>query len=605
MKLNLFPAPRNISVKQSRVDLAQASWIVLPQGCSRRLRERVQESAASIGQALNKLIRVAPAAPQLGEVLLEIRLGGKKQSEQGFALTLSASKRQLVAGGEAGAFYGMLAVAQLIEQFGLTPPALTISDAPDFAARGVMLDVSRCKVLTMESCKQLIDRFAGMRLNQVQLYIEHTFAFSEHQAVWHDASPFTHEEILELDQFCADRYIELVPNFNSFGHFGRWLRHPEYRPLGECPENPATDCLAPNQASIKFLEGLYDEYLPNFSSTTLNVGCDETWELGKGRSKARAAKSSTTAVYLDFIKQIHKLCAKKGRRMQFWGDIILHQPELIKELPKNILALNWGYEADHPYDKQCRAFAEAGIEFHVCPGTSAWKSITGRTDNCLSNLESAARNGLKYGATGYLITDWGDGGHHQTLPTSYVGFAAGAAYSWNLKRNMRVDLAGAISRHFFQDPTGTLGQFCLDLGRTPNRLPGVKRSNCSAIGQLMAGPLGTEQLDLSKLTPAQYDRAEAWLDQLTAKLPNARPACPDAALVMRELTHALTMSRHAINRGRYASFGEGTPAALRHELQQVIMVHEEQWLARNRCGGLHESSAILRKSAELFEGTAE
>jgi len=203
MKLNLFPAPRNISVKQSRVDLAQASWIVLPQGCSRRLRERVQESAASIGQALNKQIRVAPAAPQLGEVLLEIRLGGKKQSEQGFALTLSASKRQLVAGGEAGAFYGMLAVAQLIEQFGLTPPALTISDAPDFAARGVMLDVSRCKVLTMESCKQLIDRFAGMRLNQVQLYIEHTFAFSEHQAVWHDASPFTHEEILELDQFCS------------------------------------------------------------------------------------------------------------------------------------------------------------------------------------------------------------------------------------------------------------------------------------------------------------------------------------------------------------------------------------------------------------------
>ena len=53
MKLNLFPAPRNVSVKKSRIDLSQASWIVLPQGCSRRLRERVQESAATIGQSLN------------------------------------------------------------------------------------------------------------------------------------------------------------------------------------------------------------------------------------------------------------------------------------------------------------------------------------------------------------------------------------------------------------------------------------------------------------------------------------------------------------------------------------------------------------------------
>ncbi|MBT3295383.1 MAG: family 20 glycosylhydrolase [Verrucomicrobia bacterium] len=601
MTLNLFPAPRTLSLKKSRLDLTRASWIVLPKGCSRRLRERVLESAATIGKVLNRQIRVASAAPQSGDLLLEIRLGAKRRPEQGFALTLSDSKRVLVAGGEAGAFYGVQAVTQLIEQFGSTPPALTLSDAPDFPARGVMLDVSRCKVLTMETCKQLVDRFAGMRLNQVQLYIEHTFAFSAHQAVWHDATPFTHEEILELDQYCADRFVELVPNFNSFGHFGRWLRHPEYRHLAECPEKPGTDCLAPNQASIKFLEGLYDEYLPNFSSSTLNVGCDETWELGQGRSKARVAKSSTTAVYLDFIKKIHELCAKKGRRMQFWGDIILHQPELIKELPQDILALNWGYDDDHPYEKECRAFAEAGIEFHVCPGTSAWNSITGRTDNCLANLENAARNGLKYGATGYLITDWGDGGHHQTLPTSYVGFAAGAAYSWNLKSNKTVDLAGAISRHFFQDPTGTLGQFCLDLGRTLNRLPGLKRHNCSAIGQLMGRGLATGRLDISKLTRAQYDRAEAWLDKLGAALTDARPACSDAPLVMREVTHALTMSRHAINRGRYASFGEGSPEALRHELQQVIMVHEAQWLARNRCGGLHESSAILRKRAEIFE----
>ena len=77
MTLNLFPAPCKASVKQSSIDLSQAHWIVLPTGCSRRLRERVLESAATLGKTLSRPIRVAASAPQDGEVLLEIRAGGK------------------------------------------------------------------------------------------------------------------------------------------------------------------------------------------------------------------------------------------------------------------------------------------------------------------------------------------------------------------------------------------------------------------------------------------------------------------------------------------------------------------------------------------------
>ncbi len=601
MKLNLFPVPCKCVIGKTTVDLRLPDWIVLPTPCSRRLRERIAEGAAALGVRLNKPIRVTAVAPQAGNLLLRIRTG-KKLQPQGFNLRLSPAERLLTAGGEAGAYYGFLAFVQLIEQFGATPPTLTIADAPDFPVRGVMLDVSRCKVPTMETCKQLIDRLAGMRINQIQLYIEHTFAFSAHKAVWSDSSPFTHEEILELDRYCADRFVELVPNLNSFGHFARWLRHPEYRHLAECPANPATDCLAPNNASIRFLDGLYDEYLPHFTSTTFNVGCDETWELGKGRSKARAEKTSVTAVYLAFIKKIHALCTKKGRRMQFWGDIILRQPELIRDLPQDVLALCWGYEGDHPYEKQCRAFAGAGIEYHVCPGTSAWNSITGRTDNCLANLENAAANGLKYGATGYLNTDWGDGGHHQVLPISYAGFAAGAAYSWRLETNRTVDLAGAISRHFFADPTGVPGQFCLDLGKTLNRIPGLVRGNCSAINQLLFWGMDPAKLDLSKVTRSQYDKTEAWLDKLAEDLSKARPACADKDLVMRELQHVLCMSRHAIHRGRYGQFGEGDAGELRRELQNLIMSHEDQWLARNRRGGLYESSTRLRQTGQPIAG---
>lgn len=590
--LHIFPNPKVARIRKTEVSLHNAEWVVIPPSASRALRERIQELIEKAESVLMRPLRMSNAVPASGNVMIAISLDSALPGQH-YKLELSKQQKMILAGDEAGAYYGVLTWLQILEQYGEAPLSLTIEDGPDFPSRGVMLDVSRCKVPTMETCKTLIQRLSSLRMNQLQLYTEHTFSFSAHQPVWYDASPFTHEEILELDQYCSDHFVELVPNLNSFGHFERWLRHPEYKHLAECPdlENPGT--LAPNNASLALLESLYDEYLPLFSSAKFNVGCDETWELGKGRSKKRAEKTSTTEVYLDFIKKIHKRVKKRGKQMQFWGDIILHQPELIKELPSDILALCWGYEAEHPYQSECKAFADSAIEFYVCPGTSAWNSITGRTDNCLKNLENAAVNGKKNGATGFLITDWGDGGHHQVLPISYLGFTAGAAYSWNFKANCKANIAAAISKFFFGENQDTLGQLCLDIGRTLEYIPGLVRANCSVFGRLFFRNLS--KLDLSGITKSQYQIAEKWLQHCEEQLTDASPNCDDSKLVMQEFRHTLAMAQFAIHRAKKYQYQIGDEDVLRSDLQSIVLGHEEQWLARNRRGGLRESSGLLRR----------
>ena len=96
---------------------------------------------------------------------------------------------------------------------------------------GYMLDISRHRVPTMETVKRQVDILAELGYNHFELYTEHTFAYSKHETVWREASPFTPDEIRELDDYCAARGIELVPNQNSFGHMERWLKHEAYRPL--------------------------------------------------------------------------------------------------------------------------------------------------------------------------------------------------------------------------------------------------------------------------------------------------------------------------------------------------------------------------------------
>jgi hypothetical protein len=46
-------------------------------------------------------------------------------------------------------------------------------------------------VPTVETVKLLVDELASLKINQLQLYIEHTFAYAGHEEVWRNSSPYT------------------------------------------------------------------------------------------------------------------------------------------------------------------------------------------------------------------------------------------------------------------------------------------------------------------------------------------------------------------------------------------------------------------------------
>ena len=73
-----------------------------------------------------------------------------------------------------------------------------------------MLDISRDKVPKMETLFGLVDDLSAWKVNHLQLYVEHTFAYRKHKAVWEHASPMTAEEFRLLDAYCRDRFIELM-----------------------------------------------------------------------------------------------------------------------------------------------------------------------------------------------------------------------------------------------------------------------------------------------------------------------------------------------------------------------------------------------------------
>ncbi|MBT5909472.1 MAG: family 20 glycosylhydrolase, partial [Opitutae bacterium] len=395
--------------------------------------------------------------------------------EEAHRILIDADGILLQAATPAGAFRGTRTLKTLLAKGVTVLPRLEIQDHPAFANRGFMLDVSRCKVPTMETLLSLIDLLADLKYNELQLYVEHTFAFADHETVWKDASPLTPEEIRILDAHCCERYIELVPNLNSFGHFERWLRHEPYKHLAECPEGFRREepfivrnhgsTLKPNADSLAFIDSLYGEYLSNFSSRRFNVGMDEPWELGQGWSRKEIEKRGKHAVYLEHLDGIRKLVEKHDREMLFWADILLEKPENASHVPKSASPVIWGYEAEHPFEKQAKTLADCGLSYYLAPGTATWRSFTGRLTNALANLRSATEAGLAHNSSGILLSTWGDCGNHQPWSTFYPALINAAGLAWNETSNPETELVHLLDQFLFPDETETPSEALVELGK--------------------------------------------------------------------------------------------------------------------------------------------
>lgn len=594
----LLPAPRSIELTGGSYALADRRLVVIDAAQP----QAILFSALALLDAVHDAYGFdwqmgASTAVPAELVAVTLRLApARLQHAQGYRLTISGDGVVAEAHDPAGVYYAVCTLRQLLQQSDASLPCLVIEDWPDFPARGVMLDISRDRVPTMETLFGLVDMLSSWKVNQLQLYTEHSFAYRNHPEAWAMASPMTGDEILQLDAYCRERYVELVPNQNSFGHMERWFLHPQYAALSEGVEPNMTLC-ATDPGSLSFVAGLFDELLPHFSSRLFNVGCDET-QVGQGRSKAESERLGAGRVYLNFLLSIYREVTKRGFTMMFWGDIIMKHPELIPELPKDMIALEWGYSANHPFAEHGAQFAASGIPFYVCSGTSTWGTLSGHSDKALANNLNAAENGLKNGAIGFLITDWGDRGHSQMLPISFLPFAAGAAYSWCVATNRDLNLAEATGYFGFEDVSGRMGQIAYDLGNVHRRVSEPNRGSNRPV-TIIQTPLVDIPARFPDLTPAKLTRVLALIDKAMRGLDDVYMTRPDAELIKDEFRLTARLLRHACRRALLA-LGEGDASLMRRELDldmlAAIQEYARLWLARDRAGGLADSLRRLEKA---------
>jgi hexosaminidase len=444
-EIRVIPQPRELALSDQHFAIDQKTRIELgdvnnadDRFAAEQLAEEIQLAAGFKpaignfkGKARNVIALVRGGSWQRLLDERKIALDSKSDPE-GYALDVDANSVVASANTTEGIFYAVQTLKQMVvtdETRRTYIQGAHIRDWPAMRYRGVQDDIRRGPVPTLDFIKKQIRTAAEFKLNMWSEYIEYTFEYQNDPLIGPRGGSLTPAEVKELVEYARRYHIDIVPEQQAFGHLHHVLKWEKYSDLAELPHG---NVLTPtNPKTYDFIKQLYSELVPLFPSPFFHIGADETFELGQGKTKDLAEKEGLGKVYIDHITRVRELMAPYRKRLMFWGDIALRYPDLLKQVPKDMIVMTWNYNPRDSFDSLIEPFRDAGLDVMVCPGVNNWNRIYPNDNMALKNIRNFVRDGQRLGAIGMFNTTWDDDGEALFNMTWY-GVVFGAAAAWQL-----------------------------------------------------------------------------------------------------------------------------------------------------------------------------
>lgn len=437
--LHLIPRPREVSAG-GELSLVRGLAIVTADNfaddrfaaldLAEELKKRgISSAPATRASVTVELIRVDRAKAK--RILSERGISfTPEMHDEGYVITNHRHMVDVIAANGAGIFYGVQTVKQLIDgnEKSATLQMAQIRDWPAMRYRAVDDDLSRGPVPTLEFQKRQFRTLAAYKINIYSPYFEHVFSYNSTPLAGLPGGVITRQDAAELVRYAAEYHVMILPQQEAFGHLHHLLSLEEYAELSETPLGMV---LAPGQpGSLATIRQWFQELAQVFPADFVHIGADETFDLGAGQTANQVQQRGRGAVYVDFLKQIHSALEPLHKRLLFWGDMAMNEPDLVKTLPKDMIAVAWHYSPEPGgFTPWLQPYKQANMETWVSPGANNWLQVYPDNGMTLRNVQGFVRDGQALGSTGMLMTSWYDDGEGLFVENWYgVLFAAAAAW---------------------------------------------------------------------------------------------------------------------------------------------------------------------------------
>ncbi len=448
----VFPVPREMQLTGEEFPLTEETVIIVPVNASENDMFLARSLSGELSSKYSIAVKTerAAALPENKKVILmgatgnplvkkycqsgKLELTSRNPGPEGYLLHVDAGLVVVAGWDDAGAFYGLQSLRQLIRNGnGNSVAGIRVRDWPQMPFRGIRLYVPgpdniaffnrfirdfmalyKFNKLIMEVNCMRLDRHPEVNAGWVEFskYMQYTRSNSTEgphgevkNSSHHDAGDgqiLEKADIRNIVDLSNRNFIEVIPEIPSLTHAYYLLtRHPE---LAEYPGDIWPDTYCPsNPASYELMFDVYDEYVEVMKPKMVHIGHDEWWGAPVGVCPACRDKDYSL-LFAEDVKKIHGYFTGKGIMTAMWGDYLLEsvrdtlfmdwtsstgikyrtpgavRPEVVKELiPKDILIFNWFWDSEKK-EKDLNDFGFTQVYGNFTPAITNWEERSGKNN---------------------------------------------------------------------------------------------------------------------------------------------------------------------------------------------------------------------------------
>ena len=289
-----------------------------------------------------------------------------------------------------------------------------------FQTLGVMLDMSRNAVMSIEGLKRYLPLLAKMGYNCIFLYTEDTYEVDGEPYFGYMRGRYTKEEMKEIDSLALSYGIEVIPCIQTLAHLTTITRWGQYN------MDTLDILMADDDRTYELVNNMFRTLSECFHTRKLHVGMDEAHDLGRGKHLDKFGYETVDVIMKRHLARILEIANKYDYELLIWSDMFFRPwnggtysipkttvpKEYVDALPKNVIPVYWDY-----YSKDKKNYSDM-MENHKQLSKNTWFAGGAWTwggflphnkftlDTMREGITAAREQGIKH----VFMTMWGDNG---------------------------------------------------------------------------------------------------------------------------------------------------------------------------------------------------
>ena len=296
-----------------------------------------------------------------------------------------------------------------------------------------MIDVARNAVPKIETIKKMVDHLAILGYNRLYLYLEDLFEIKEEPFFGYMRGRYTEEELKELDEYCLEYGIELVPCIQTLAHLNAIFVWPEYQKCNDIADILLVNC----DRTYQLIDNMFKAVSRIFKSKTLHIGMDEAIALGRGTYLNKNGYKNGYDVMAEHVNKVMEVAKPYGFDLMLWSDMYFRlafggayysatgklDEKVADQIPNDLTLFYWDYynRDEKMVTHVMKEHLKLGTNVAFAGGAWKWTGWTPATVLSLKTSKVALDVCLNEGIKNIMLTAWSDDGAEAslfaTLPT--------------------------------------------------------------------------------------------------------------------------------------------------------------------------------------------